>query len=300
MSVDEIPAGLPARAAAKRVLQAFVLEGRVLSETVYAPLRDAMRGSAVLLLRCPDGRGRADAVSDFFRRHDAEIVAEDQHRDIGHVLMRIEWQWSDAATGPNALCQPFAPLPENLQAQWRLSANAEHRRARNGLGIAKLRERHGAPLSSGRSLLGQIDGRGKIPTRTDAVASRGPTGHYLIGRREGEIARLHRRRSPARTGHPSACKAVRPRAHLLPAYPPRLPWQQSHGGVSAGRHRIRAWRAARVQAVRRGRMGGNARRLPTASRRPGLRNGLSHPGSDFFRGRFPFVPLRLAPSPSQP
>ena len=68
--VDD-PANASAKGAATRILDAFYLEGRVLTEEEYAPLRAALRRPTVLLLGCPDGKGRSAAVTEFLRRHDA-------------------------------------------------------------------------------------------------------------------------------------------------------------------------------------------------------------------------------------
>jgi formyltetrahydrofolate deformylase len=124
MRRDDHPLDLRARSAATRVLDAFYLEGRVMPESEYAPLREAMRGSAVLLLGCPDGDGHAAAVTDFFQRHDAQVVSADQHSDIGQIAMRVEWQWCSDGASPEALGRRFAELAHGLQARWQMAPQA--------------------------------------------------------------------------------------------------------------------------------------------------------------------------------
>jgi formyltetrahydrofolate deformylase len=102
-------------------LDSFYLEGRVLSEEEYAPLRKAMCKPAVLLLGCPDDAGRPAAVTEFFRRHDADIVSADAHRDLGTLLMRIEWNSHNGAPGVAALGQRFASLARDIRAHWRMA-----------------------------------------------------------------------------------------------------------------------------------------------------------------------------------
>ncbi len=77
------PANASAKDAATRILDAFYLEGWVLTEEEYEPLRNALRRPAVLLLGCLDGKGRFAAVTEFFPRHDATSYWRDQHHDLG-------------------------------------------------------------------------------------------------------------------------------------------------------------------------------------------------------------------------
>jgi formyltetrahydrofolate deformylase len=117
----EESANASAKDAAAQVLDAFYLEGRVMCEQEYAPLRDAMRRPGVLLLGCPDGNGRAGAVTEILRQHDTDIVSADHHRDPGRLLMRIAWQWRNGASEAVALGRRFALLADEFQAHWRMA-----------------------------------------------------------------------------------------------------------------------------------------------------------------------------------
>ena len=110
-----------ARDAARRVLDAFYLEGRVLSEAEYAPLREAMQRPHVLLLGCPDADRHADAVAEFFERQDADRITLDQHRDEGLLLMRVAWQPRDGLPSPQSFGRRFGALADRLQASWRVA-----------------------------------------------------------------------------------------------------------------------------------------------------------------------------------
>ena len=108
--------------AARRVLDAFYLEGRVLSDAEYAPLREALGRPSVLRLACPEGRGCMARVTEFFQRNRARILSTDQHRDLGYWLTRIEWQSRDGEADTSALGERFAPLAGELQAQWSMAS----------------------------------------------------------------------------------------------------------------------------------------------------------------------------------
>jgi formyltetrahydrofolate deformylase len=124
--------------AARRVLDAFYLEDSVLSDAEYAPLREAMKRSSVLRLACPENHGGMAQMREFFRRNRARIVSTGQHHDGGYWLARIEWQARNGEADISALGERFAPLADELRAQWSMASS----RPRPRIAIFVSRELH--------------------------------------------------------------------------------------------------------------------------------------------------------------
>ncbi len=97
-----------------------------------------MQDSAVLLIDCPDRRGLVARVSSLLYEQGANILHADQHRDeaLGLFFMRVEWALNAGAEGqidpaPFDLARferAFAPLAEELEMRWTLTASAHRTR----------------------------------------------------------------------------------------------------------------------------------------------------------------------------
>lgn len=85
-----------------------------------------MKGTAILLVDCPDRKGLVAGIADFLYRHNANILHADQHQDaeLGLFLMRVEWDLSDFALEVGEFDQRFAPLAEELGMRWRLELSS--------------------------------------------------------------------------------------------------------------------------------------------------------------------------------
>jgi formyltetrahydrofolate deformylase len=108
-----------------------------------------MRGSAVLLIDCPDRKGLVARVSTMLYERGANILHADQHQDhdLGLFFMRVEWALTESGddatpkgidlSKPHPESAPFdldgfkkafAPLAAELQMRWQLSSGARRTR----------------------------------------------------------------------------------------------------------------------------------------------------------------------------
>jgi formyltetrahydrofolate deformylase len=103
-----------------------------------------MNSTAVLLIDCPDRKGLVARVSGLLYSHGANILHADQHQDheLGLFFMRVEFALNGEACSPSlpgeAGSQPahapafdldgfrraFAPLAEELEMRWTLTASS--------------------------------------------------------------------------------------------------------------------------------------------------------------------------------
>ena len=109
-----------------------------------------MKGSAVLLIDCPDRKGLVARVSGLLYQWGANILHADQHQDhdLGLFFMRVEWALdgqpeilSKMLPIPSPVPQPaqpcfdldgfkaaFAPLAAELDMRWQLTSDARRTR----------------------------------------------------------------------------------------------------------------------------------------------------------------------------
>ena len=103
---------------------------------VAVPYSSCMQDSAVLLIDCPDRRGLVARVSSLLYEQGANILHADQHRDeaLGLFFMRVEWALNGTAGGGGAgfdlerFERAFAPLAQDLEMRWTLTASAHRTR----------------------------------------------------------------------------------------------------------------------------------------------------------------------------
>jgi formyltetrahydrofolate deformylase len=87
-----------------------------------------MKDSAVLLIDCPDRKGLVARVSGLLYERGANILHADQHRDheLGLFFMRVEWELNGFDL--EAFKAVFAPLAQELEMTWKLTASTERPR----------------------------------------------------------------------------------------------------------------------------------------------------------------------------
>ncbi len=80
--------------------------------------------TAVLLIQCADQKGIVAKISDFAFRHDANIIASDQHSTDpanGRFFLRLEFCFDPLASPPKLLEERFAALARTFNgATWRM------------------------------------------------------------------------------------------------------------------------------------------------------------------------------------
>ena len=83
-----------------------------------------MKGSAVLLIDCPDRKGLVARVSGLLYERGANILHADQHRDhdLGLFFMRVEFELDGFDL--DGFRTAFAPLAAELGMTWRLTSSA--------------------------------------------------------------------------------------------------------------------------------------------------------------------------------
>jgi formyltetrahydrofolate deformylase len=92
-----------------------------------------MKGSAVLLIDCPDRRGLVARVAGLLYQHGANILHADQHQDqdLGLFFMRVEWSLADGGADESegssqfdlkSFRADFAKIAADLDMRWKLSA----------------------------------------------------------------------------------------------------------------------------------------------------------------------------------
>jgi len=75
---------------------------------------------AVLLLSCIDQRGLVATVADWVYRNGGNIVAADQHMDLGIFLQRVEWDLDGFLLGRKEIAEGFRPIAERFGMRWDL------------------------------------------------------------------------------------------------------------------------------------------------------------------------------------
>ncbi|HEX3245299.1 MAG TPA: formyltetrahydrofolate deformylase [Chloroflexota bacterium] len=80
------------------------------------------RGSATLLMSCPDQPGLVHRISEFIFSHGGNILFADQHLDdrTGMFLSRIEWDLSDFDLQDDGIRRGFRPIADELDMSWEL------------------------------------------------------------------------------------------------------------------------------------------------------------------------------------
>ncbi len=83
-----------------------------------------MKGSAVLLIDCPDRKGLVARVSGLLYERGANILHADQHRDqeLGLFFMRVEWELNGFDL--EGFRATFARLAADLNMTWKLTSSA--------------------------------------------------------------------------------------------------------------------------------------------------------------------------------
>ena len=78
--------------------------------------------TAILLIACPDRRGLVARTAEFVAARNGNIVHADHHIDLstGLFLMRLEWELSGFELGRDEIDTGFAPLAEEIGADWSL------------------------------------------------------------------------------------------------------------------------------------------------------------------------------------
>lgn len=96
------------------------------------PVADRRRGTARLLISCPDRPGIVAAVSGFLFRHGANIVASDQHStdpEGGSFFMRMEYSTAGLDLAGADLAEAFRlDVAERFAMRWRMSHPGERKR----------------------------------------------------------------------------------------------------------------------------------------------------------------------------
>ena len=89
-----------------------------------------MNATAVLLIDCPDRKGLVARVSGLLYAHGANILHADQHQDheLGLFFMRVEFALNGEGQTMHfdldGFRRAFAPLAEELEMRWTLTASA--------------------------------------------------------------------------------------------------------------------------------------------------------------------------------
>jgi formyltetrahydrofolate deformylase len=98
-----------------------------------------MKGSAVLLIDCPDRKGLVARVAGLLYEHGANILHADQHQDhdLGLFFMRVEWGLASGGSKESesgsqfdleSFNADFAKLAAELDMRWKLSATSRRPR----------------------------------------------------------------------------------------------------------------------------------------------------------------------------
>ncbi len=83
------------------------------------------KGTAILLIDCPDRKGIVAAVADFLYAHDANILHADQHQDADLFFTRVEWDLAGFKLDRAAFEEKFAAVAKKFNMHWRLELSAQ-------------------------------------------------------------------------------------------------------------------------------------------------------------------------------
>lgn len=90
------------------------------------------KGTARLLVQCPDRPGVVSAVSTFLYQHGANIVQSDQYSSdggSGRFFLRMEYELTGLDVSPDELAGRFgAEIAPRFQMEWHVSYSAQRRR----------------------------------------------------------------------------------------------------------------------------------------------------------------------------
>ncbi|MFH1378707.1 MAG: formyltetrahydrofolate deformylase [bacterium] len=80
------------------------------------------KGTAILLVSCPDQKGLVAAISQFIYSNNGNIVHSDQHTDQekGIFIIRIEWELDGFKLSKDELPKKFFPITDKFNMNWEL------------------------------------------------------------------------------------------------------------------------------------------------------------------------------------
>ncbi|MCX8124815.1 MAG: formyltetrahydrofolate deformylase [Spirochaetes bacterium] len=96
------------------------------------------KGSAILLISCPDKKGIVFTISNFIFSNNGNIVRSDQHADeeSGTFFMRIEWDLNDFRINKNDIVHAFEPIASQYKMNWHL--HFSDKRQRTAIFVSKM------------------------------------------------------------------------------------------------------------------------------------------------------------------